>query len=268
MVRPLMRPLLRARTLLLLPLLALAACASSRVSFTGQLRYGKNAEENYNAGVDELAHDNFVEAGKFLEHVKTKYPFSKYAALAELRLADSKFVQERYPEAAEAYQGFVNLHPNHDEADYAAFRVGLSRYNDAPVDFFLFPPAYEKDQKELRVAVEQFEAFVKERPNSKYAPEVKRLLGLSLGRLAAHELYVGDFYYQRERWAGAAGRYERLVKDYPGSPHEAEVLFRMARSYAELEERFRAKQALQKLLARYPQSSHRSEAEKMLERLR
>ena len=81
--RAMFRPLMRSRILLAV-LLPLLACASGRVSFTGEIRYAKTPEENYDAGLDELKHENWVEAGKFLEHVRTKYPFSRFAALAEL----------------------------------------------------------------------------------------------------------------------------------------------------------------------------------------
>jgi outer membrane protein assembly factor BamD len=261
------RPLMRARTLLL-ALLPLLACSSGRVSFTGEIKYAKTAEENYEAGLDEMKQENWVEAGKFYEHVRTKYPFSKYAALSELRQADSKFLQSRFPEAAESYTAFVTAHPTHEEADYAAFRAALSRHNDAPSDFVLFPPAYEKDQKSLRSAAELLTAFLKERPSAKQVPEAKKLLAEVNRKLAAHEVYVAEFYWKRERWAGAAMRYEALVREFPGTPQEPEALLRMGQAYARLEEKFRAQQALQKLIARYPQDPRRAEAETLLGKLR
>jgi outer membrane protein assembly factor BamD len=261
------RPRMRTR-LLLAVLLPLLACASSRVSITGEIKYGKTAEENYEAGVDEMKHENWVEAYKFLEHVRTKYPFSKYAALAELRVADAKLAQERYPEAAEAYAAFAQLHPTHDEVDYAEYRSALARFKDAPSDFALFPPAHEKDQRSLVTAVTQLQAFLRVHPASKLRPEVEKLLAQAQGRLAAHEWYVADFYWKRERWAGAAGRLETLVKDYPASKHEAEALYRLAQSYVRLDEKFRAQQALQKLIALHPQDRRRPEAEALLARLR
>src|SRR5512138_3801011 len=124
----------------------LLACASSHVSLTGDVKYGKTAEEDYKAGEEELKSKNYVEATKFFEHVKNKYPFSKYAALSELRVADAKFEQDHFIEAADAYRQFVKLHPAHEQADYAAFRVGLSHWKDGPSDFVLFPPSFEKDQ--------------------------------------------------------------------------------------------------------------------------
>ncbi len=267
MVRPRMRLRLPA-LLVAAALLPLLACSSGRVSLTGELKYGKTAEENYQAGLDELKHENWVEGTKFLEYVRTKYPFSKYAALAELRIADAKLAQDRNAEAAEAYAAFVQLHPTHDEADYAEFKGAQARFKEAPADFFMFPPAFEKDQRSLVTAVAQLQAFLKSRPQSKYRPEAEKLLAEAQGRLAAHEWYVADFYWKRERWAGVTGRLETLVKQYPGTAHEGEALYRLGYAYSKLDEGFRARQALQKLIAQHPQDPHRPEAEALLARLR
>ena len=248
--------------------LSLAACGSSRVSLTGEVRYGKTAEEDYQAGEEELKDKNFAEATKFFEHVRNKYPFSRYAALAELRLADTKLAQGKYAEAAEAYLQFVKLHPSHDQDDYAAFRAGLAHFRDAPTDFFLFPPTYEKDQTQVRDAAKALDDFVKGYPASKYRPEAQKLLAEANARLAEHEWYAAQFYAKRGYPAGAAGRLETMVKDYPTSPRAGAALFQLAEIYIKMDERFRAQQKLQELIVKHPQDPRRADAEKLLASLR
>jgi len=249
-------------------LVALLACGTKHTSITGKIRYGQNAEENYQAGLDELKASNYPEAMKFFEYVGTKYPFSKYAALSELRIADVKFRQSRFAESAEAYRLFVQMHPTSEELDYAEFRVGLSRFREAPDDFLLFPPAYEKDSRALRAAVTELRDLVTSRPDSKYAPEAKKVLDEAVARLARHEWYVADFYYKRKRWAGAARRLETLLEKYPDSGHDVEALFRLADAYVKLDERHRAKKALQQVVVKHPDDPRRPEAEKLLAGLR
>lgn len=261
------RPRMRAR-LLALALLPLLACSSSRTSLTGEVRYGATAEEDYQYGVEELEKGNWLESQKFLEHVRTKYPFSKYAALAELRLADGKFRQERYLEAAEAYEAFGKLHPTHEEADTAEFRAAQAYYKEAPDDFLLFPSAFEKDQRQLKTAVEKLKSLLASRPDSKHRQEAEALLAEARGRLAAHEWYVAEFYAKREHWAGASGRLETLLKEYPGSRHEAKALLQLAKVYLAQDETFRAQQTLQRYLAKHPDDPGRPEAEALLAGLR
>jgi len=260
-----MRPFAAAA---LASVLSLSACGSSRVSITGEVRYGKTAEDNYQAGVEEMKTESWTEATKFLEYVRTKYPFSKYAPLAELRLADIKVAQDRMVEAAEAYATFVRMHPTHEEADYATFREGQALYKDAPTDFFLFPPAHERELKSLRDAAARLEAFLKKYPESRHRPEAETLLAQGRRQLADHEWYAAEFYAKRGLWAGAAGRYEALVKGFPGSRHEVNAYFRMADVFEKLEDRFKARQALQQLIARHPDDARRAQAEQRLAALR
>lgn len=258
----------RTAALVVAAVAALAACSTKHVTFTGELKYGANAEENYQAGLDLLKDKTYPEAEKFFEHVKTKYPFSKFAPLSELRIADSKFAQDRFTEAVEAYKQFVQLHPNHEEVDYAEFRQGLAHFKDAPSDFVLFPPAHEKDQRQLQRAAEVLAKFVEKYPKSKYAPEAQKTLDETRRRLVEHEWYVAEFYFKRKRWAGAAGRYEALVEKYPGSKHEPEALLKLAEAALSMDEKFRARTALQKLVVKHPQDPLRPEAEKRLAALR
>jgi outer membrane protein assembly factor BamD len=258
---------MRAR-LLALALLPLLACASSHVSATGEVKFGASAEEDYQAGLEEMEKSDWATAQKLLEHVRTKYPFSKYAALAELRLADAKFRQEKYLDAAEAYENFIKLHPTHEEADTAAYRIALAHFRDAPSDFILLPSSTEKDQRQLRAASESVKAFLKNRPGTTHQAEAEQLLAETQARLATHEWYVAGFYFKRDLWAGAAGRLETMLREYPGSKQEPEALILLARAYLKQQEVFRAQQTLQKFLARYPKDARRPEAEALLAGLR
>jgi outer membrane protein assembly factor BamD len=248
-------------------LLGLAAC-SKHVSFTGEAKLRPTAEENYAAGMDLLKDESWPEATKFFEYVRTKFPFTKYAALADLRLADAKYGQGLYTEAADAYAQFVQLHPTHEDVDYAELRIGEAYLHDAPSDFALFPPSYEKDQRQLRKAAEAFKKFLDKHPDSKLVPEARKQLAKVQDRLAAHEWYVGEYYFKHRKWAGAAGRYETLVDAYPGSRHEPEALLKLARAYVALQEKHRARTALQKLIVKHPQDRRRPEAERLLASLR
>jgi outer membrane protein assembly factor BamD len=265
MFRP---PMNALRPLALAGLLALAACAGSRTSFGGEVKYGATAEENYGFGLKALERSDWVEAQKLLEHVRTKYPFSKYAPLAELRLADIKVSQDRLLEAAEAYASFVKMHPSHEEADYAAFREAEALFKDAPTDFFLFPPAHERELKSLRDAAVKLEALPKRWPESKHRAAAEKLLAQARVQLAEHEWYAAEFYARRGRWAGAAGRYEALVKTFPGSKHEVDALFAMADAYLKMDDKFKARQALQRLISSHPDDPRRPQAEQRLAALR
>lgn len=249
-------------------LLTLAACGGKHVSLSGSVKLGKTAEDDYQAGVDLLKDEAFPEAEKFFRNVKTKYPFSKYAALADLRLADLKFDQKAFAEAAAAYDEFIRLHPTHEEVDYAEFRMAVAHYEGAPGEFVFFPPSFEKDQRQVEQAMLALKGFLVKRPDSKYAADAKKLLEITRNRLAAHEWYVAEFYFKRKKWAGAAGRYENLVEKYPGTKQEPEALLKLAESCVKLDEKHRARTALQKFIVSHPEDPRRPQAEELLAKLR
>ena len=244
--------------------LALGACAKS----VPAVKYDSQAEQEYVAGVTALDDRDFPDAQKILERVRTKYPYSKYAALAELRLADLKFAQSKFVEAADGYQSFVKFHPNHPEVEYASFRAALSRWSDAPTDFFLFPPVAERDLGQVSQAADALARFLEKYPEGKYSAEARQLLAKARGTLAERDWYAFEFYKKREKWQGAAWRLERIVKEFPGSAREDEALYELAGAYVKLSERFRAQQALQQLVVRHPDSKIRPRAEKLLAELR
>jgi outer membrane protein assembly factor BamD len=247
--------------------LALTAC-SKHLTLGGEAKLMPTAEENYKAGLELLKDGSYPEATKFFEYVKTKFPFSPFAALSELRLADVKFEDGKFADAAEAYAQWVQLHPNHDELDYAEFRVGESYLKDAPSDFILFPSSYEKDLRQVRKASDALKKFIDKHPDSKRTPDAKKLYEQAQTRLSSYEWYVAEFYFKRERWAGAAGRYETLVEKYPGSKHEVDALFKLAESAVKLKEPYRARTALQRVIVQHPNDPRRPEAEKLLASLR
>ena len=92
--------------------------------------------------------------------------------------------------------------------------------------------------------------------------------GRTTVRLVLHRDAVAEFYAKREHWAGAAGRLERLVSDYPGSPRESAALFQLAGAYLKLDDRNRARQTLEQLIVKHPQDPRRPQAEKLLASLR
>lgn len=248
-------------------LASLAAC-SKHVTFSGEAKLLPSAEENYKAGEELLKGGSYPEAQKFFDYVRTKFPFSKYAALSDLRIADAKFKQGQFAEAADAYANFVKLHPSHEDVDYAEFRVGESYFKDAPSEFALFPPAYEKDLRQVKKAAAALDAFVSKYPKSRWIPDAKKLLAEIDDRLAAHDRYVGDFYFKRGYWAGAAARYEEVAGKFPRSKLAPASLLDAARAWAEVGEKFRARTDLQKLIVEYPQDRRRAQAEKLLASLR
>ena len=60
------------------------------------------------------------------EDIIDNYPYSDYATLAELRIADAYYDQEHWEEALSYYRDFSELHPDHDRVPYTIYRAALA----------------------------------------------------------------------------------------------------------------------------------------------
>ena len=92
---------------ILLITLVLNACGS-RVQKPGETP----AESLYLDGVYALNDEDYLTAFDIFQEVKTKYMMTKYAKLADLRLADTELGQDNYIAAIDSYRFFISSHPN------------------------------------------------------------------------------------------------------------------------------------------------------------
>lgn len=249
----------------LLVILACALCGCATFETAGEVAYKNDAKGNFEAGEAALKDGRHLDALKFFDHVRYKFPYSAQAAMADLAIADTNFDREKYLEAIDGYRNFLKLHPNHPKADYAQFRVALSYFKDIPSDFFLFPPSTEKDQTSVKDARGAFDDFLKSYPASEYVAEAKKMSADVVGRLAQHEMAVADYYLEHDRWPAAVNRLTKLVADYPQSELAPKALLKLARAYLALNDKAAARDALERLLKDYPDDKDsRPEAEKLL----
>jgi outer membrane protein assembly factor BamD len=227
----------------------LSGCATSEDS-SKPVTYSLTAKQNYERGMAALKDEDYAEAAKYFQFVKQKYPFSKYAVLAELSLADSQFDRENYTEAIDSYKTFARLHPTHDRVEdgYVAFRIGESYFKDMPTDIFLLPPSYEKDQSAVTDALRELTDFERRFPDSKYVKKAEELRKQVLQRLVDHEVYVARFYLNGDHPKAAAMRLEGALRRYPGSGREAELLFALGETYLKMGDPLRAKETFQRVV--------------------
>src|SRR5690349_11420324 len=176
------RPTLSLATVALLGLLGAAlvttACGG-KSGGAGAVDYSVSAQRNYEKGVKELEDKDWLAASKYFQFIKSRFPYSKYAVLAELRLADAQFGAEQYIEAIDSYRLFIKFHPTHDMVanGYASFRIGEGYYRQLSGDFWMFPPSSEKDQSSTEDAANELKTFLDKYPDSPYREKSSTSIG-------------------------------------------------------------------------------------------
>jgi outer membrane protein assembly factor BamD len=122
----------------------------------------------------------------------------------------------------------------------------------------------------VRQALEALNRFVSGFPKSEYVPKARALIADSRELLASHERYVAEFYWKREQWRGAAGRYMALADtfgDLHGGKVHGESLWRAAQAYGNAKDLGDQRKVLQRLVQEAPQDPRRAEAEAMLKKI-
>jgi outer membrane protein assembly factor BamD len=225
------------------------------------------AKQNYERGLEELKKENYVEASHYFSYVKQKFPFSKYAGLAELALADTEFARGNYQEAIDSYKSFARLHPTHEKVEdgYTAFRIAECYVKEMPDDWFILPPAYEKDQSYVRDALRELDSALAKYPDAAYVKQAKSYRRDVLRRLIEHEVYVARFYLDRGHPKAAVLRIEGALRQYPDSGQEGELMITLGETNLKLGNAARAKQLFERVAHEYGNTLQIKRAELFLD---
>lgn len=181
------------------------------------LNYTADAKRAYDAAMEELQSKNWIEAQAAFREVKRKYSYSRFARLAELRIADADFQQEKYAEAIRGYKQFVHDHRSDvEEVAYARSKIAEAQYAEI-TDSFLLPAVEERDQAAAVEAYRELKSFLQDYPEGKESRRMCELLEDVTTKLVRHELYVARFYLSRENFDGAVSRLQYALRNYVGT---------------------------------------------------
>ncbi len=245
-------------------LLLLTSCVSAYDD--GSVDYSASPRENYENGEKALKAKRWVSAAKYFNFVKGRFPYSRFAIGAELGLAQAEFGAGNYLAAIEDFKEFRKLHPTHEKTRNGdiLFGIASSYYKMLPGDFWLYPPSHEKDQSATYDASRELKRFLTKYPKSENQPKAKKMLAEVKKRLAHHEWYVAEFYWNRGKPMGTVLRLRRLLTRYGDSGFDAKALFRLGEAYDKINERVRAKEAYTELVKRFPSDENSGAAKRRI----
>ena len=180
----------------------------------------KPAAELIQDGVNSFDKGNYQSAIKNFEQLKDWYPFSKYAMLAELKIADAHYRLEQYPEAVQAYEEFEQLHPRNEAIPYVIYQIGRCYYDQVDT--------VDRDQTPAQKALETFQRLIRQHPGDPYAQKAQSHIQVCYQSLAGHDFYVGMFYYKAERYEAAKQRFMGVLTKYPDTGVQYRALLYLA----------------------------------------
>ncbi len=167
----------------------------------------KTAEQLAVEGSQKLQKKDYGDAVEDFKKLKEHYPYSKYAVLADLKLGDAYFHDNKYSEASIAYEEFVRLHPRNEVVPYVLYQIGMSH--------FLAFSTVDRDPEETNIAIQSFLKVVQNFPKSEYAKKSEKQLVECKKRIVSHEFEVAKFYYIIGEYESAKGRLDTIIQKYP-----------------------------------------------------
>jgi outer membrane protein assembly factor BamD len=203
---------IRFFTLLYVSILLCSGCAGFG---SGSEPIDKPASELVQEGMQAYEKGNYSDAIKSFEQLKDWYPFSKYAILAELKIADAHYELKEYAEAVMAYEEFEQLHPRNEATPYVIYRTGRCYYDQIDT--------IDRDQTPAQKALDIFRRLNRQYPKDPHARQARPHIVKCLQNIAGHEFYVGKFYFKSKHYAAALDRFMTVVTQYPdvGVHHQA-----------------------------------------------
>jgi outer membrane protein assembly factor BamD len=253
-----------ASLLLLLAALApLPACGGSNAESGGALHYSEDAKKAYDKAMEAFSSHDWEEAKALLKEVKRKYGYSRYARLAELRMADCDFESDKLAESIQGYRSFVHDHRTDADVPYARFRIAKALY-DQVSDSPLLPPQEERDQAATVDAYKELGTFLREYPASKYRTQAAYMHKVTSGRLVRHELYVARYYLKSDGFEPAVARIQYALRAYDGSGLEPEAMVLLGETYLKMHKPGDARAVFSEVLSQYPASAFGATAQNFL----
>jgi outer membrane protein assembly factor BamD len=241
-------------TAVLSALMVLAGCSKKAVK----------PEEAYDAEKFLTNADNLVskkeyeEARKILLEVKNRDSQKKYAAIAQLKIADS-YIKEGEPDLAIVeYRKFIEFYPDNQYASYAQYQIAMAYFSQIE--------SPDRGSGAARDALAEFSRLKQMYPRNPYKDVVELRIEKARNIIADGDFMIGEFYFKKESYKAAIDRLEGLLKKYPDYKREDNALLILGKSYKSIKMNEKANEFFNQLIEKYPTSGAAKEAIKLTSR--
>ena len=218
----------RISTIYLIVLLVATGCTTMKDQFNKILGIEEagTAQELAWEGMDAYENGRYDKAIEKFQKLKDYYPFSKYAILAELKIADAHYQRVEYEEAIYAYENFEQLHPRNEAIPYVIYQIGRCYYDQIDTT--------DRDQTSAQKALEAFQRLIKQFPRDQYSTRAAAHIKKAQKSLAGHAYGVGVFYYNTKHYKAALHRFMSIISDYPDVGYHQKALEYIAKCEASI----------------------------------
>ena len=175
--------------------------------------------EAYREGLKNLEAGDVLFAAKKFNEAEILFPQSEWAPRSALMAAYSYYSQNYYKDSIAELERFLRVYPKHKNLDYVYYLLG-NNYYEQIVD-------EKKDLQSIIEAKKYFEIVINNYKNTDYALDAEFKIDLINDTLAAKEMYIGRYYFNKKKWIPAINRFKTILEMYETTIYTEEALHRL-----------------------------------------
>ena len=175
--------------------------------------------EAYKEGMVALEDGDVLYAAKKFNEAEILFPQAESASQSAIMAAYSYYTQDYYGDAIAELKRFVRVYPTHKDLGYVYYLLAICYYEQIVDE--------KKDLQSIVNAKENFNVVLKNYPNSEYAIDAEFKIDLIDDILAAKEMYLGRYYFDKKKWISAINRFRKIIDDYDTTIYAEEALHRL-----------------------------------------
>ena len=176
-------------------------------------------EEAYKEGMEALNSGDVLYAAKKFNEAEILFPQAESAPQSALMAAYSYYTQDYYGDAIAELKRFLKVYPAHKDIGYVYYMIAICYYEQIVDE--------KKDLQSIINAKKNFNIVLKDYPNTEYAIDAEFKIDLIDDILAAKEMYLGRYYFDRKKWIPAINRFREIIDNYDTTIYAEEALHRL-----------------------------------------
>ena len=175
--------------------------------------------EAYQEGMKNLESGDVIYAAKKFNEAEILFPQSDWAPKSALMAAYSYYTQDYYADTIAELERFLRVYPLSKNLDYVYYLLGVSYYEQIVDE--------KKDLQSIIKAKKYFEILIQNYPNTNYSLDAEFKIELVNDTLAAKEMYIGRYYFDKKKWIPAINRFKTVIDNYDTTLYAEEALHRL-----------------------------------------
>jgi outer membrane protein assembly factor BamD len=208
--------------MVLMAMLTLLGCSSSK-----KLSQEASCQEKWEKAKTKFAKKKYTDAKEPLSDLISACPGSNFTEEALFDLAEAHFNLEEWIEAESEYGAFLKDFPASKKyAELARWRLAAVAANQVE------PP--NRDQTKTLEAIQGYETFLDEYPDSPYADTAKTQLDKLKDQLVTKKMQIARLYTRMDEPQAAAIYYKSMLKEFGTRVNQRDINLKLAECYIKM----------------------------------